>query len=374
MADDDVRLTSKTLANAVKELVKQMQAATSTVLKPTCTATPAAVAGNNGNGVCTASVLGAAGVQMDYVFAETVDIAVTSDAQNGATQGREPLSVAGDAAQADVMSWDWPKGSGTSGAMSAVDATQDATATGNLLTNSDFDAFTSNTPDNFAVAVGTPGTTVFASGSSDAFGGTGNALKITGNGSELTSLTQTFNVTSGGTNAALRPLTAYAVNCWMKKSSGLAAGVLAIQLIDGTNAVINDAAGTANTIPKTLSTLTTSYAAFNGYFRTPAVLPSTIKLRIILTTAATNGESAFLDHLALTPATQLYAGGPFAAVFSGPTKFITNDAFTITVANDAMTGTGSKWQKLAERLFGMRSLGLQLPSGASPTIAESLVA
>jgi hypothetical protein len=59
------------------------------------------------------------------------------------------------------------------------------------------------------------------------------------------------------------------------------------------------------------------------------------------------------------------------AVFSAAAKFVTGDEWTV-----AFTNTISAAQKLFERFFGMRAMGLQLPSNAAggETISDSVVA
>jgi hypothetical protein len=367
MADDDVGLTARDLPTALKLLISQMTASVDSVKKPTVSVSVTAGT-NNGTGVLVASVTGPTGVQLDYVLNENLDVLCTADSQQGGTLGQEVFSVAGDAAQTDALAWDWPKGSGASASLTAVDASVNAGS--NYLVNSDFETFSvSNTPDSWLILVGAAGTDIFAAGSSGAYTGS-NALQFTGTGgAPLSSIAQTFG-SSSGTTLALLPDTVYAVNFWIKRSGSLAAGVVDVDLVDGSNAAVADDASTANKVSTAFGSMTTSYAAKNGFFRTPRVLPSVLKLRVRASTALTSGESVYLDRLALTPATQLYAGGPYAAAFSGATKFVLNDSFTIGVSNNY----GSAFQKLAERLFGMRALGLQLPSASSPTIADSLIA
>lgn len=368
MADDDVLLTTKDLTSALKELIDQMATAVASVPKPTCSASVAADGDNNGDGVVVASVIGPLGVQRDYVIDEDIDVICSSDSQEGGTEGQEQFDVKADASQDDTLAFDWPKGSGAATSLTAIDAGQDAS--GNLLTNSDFETITSNIPDNFSVLVGSGGSTILDSGSSDAYEGS-HGLEFVGTGAELTSIAQTFNQSSGGTTSILKPSTVYSINGWFKRSAGAAAGVLDVELVDGNNTVITDEAGTANRLRLTIvSDLTTSFVAKNAFFRTPKVLPSTIKLRIRLSTALTSAESVFIDHVAMAEATEAYTGGPYLQAFSGATKFVKEDKFVATISNDY----SSDWQKLLDRIFGMRALGLQIPSHASPTIADSLIA
>lgn len=370
MVHDDNPLPAQTLALAMEELISQMEGSSDDVDASTTSATPATGSANVGNGACVATVKRTDGRDNEHVYAEDIVITCTADAVTGsATQFSETFTAKGEAAAASPLAYNWPAGSGALKTLTAVNASGD-NATGNKLTNSDFETFTvADTPDNWTILVGVAGTDI--NESSDKFYGT-KCLEILGDGATLTSIAQTFNSVSG-TLGTLKPNTVYIWNAWMKRDTSLAGGVLAVELVDGSNSVIADDAGNNNATSITLSSgLTTSYAAKNGVFVTPANLPTTVKLRIRLTTAATSGESFYIDRLALTEVAEpLYTGGPFAAVFAGATASLKNDNFTVAVANNH-AGT---FQKLFWRLFDMPTLGLQLPSdtGGSETINDNLV-
>lgn len=368
MADDDVKLTSLDITTALGILIAQMKTAVASVNDPAVSVTVTPAGANSGDAVVLATVKGKDGKNLDYVFAENLDVLCTADSQVSASLGREPLSIKGDNAQTNELNFDWPKGSGAFLSLNAVPAGDDASTATNHLTNGDFETFTvANTPDTWPILVGSAGTTIFKSSGGNAYNGSA-ALQYTGNGAELTSIAQPFNDVAG-TTAKLKPQTVYSFNCWVKVSSVPGAGVLEISLVDGSNVTINDDAATANSATKSLPAATTSYVAFNGTFRTPSILPSAVKLRIRLSTALTNTVSVFVDHVTFVAMTQMYSGGPFVSAHSGNAKLILNDAYTIAVANDY----SGAFQKLFERLFSMRTLGLQLPSTAGGTISDSLV-
>ncbi len=200
----------------------------------------------------------------------------------------------------------------------------------------------------------------------------GKAVEFDSDGSQLTTLNQSI----GGN---LKPLTQYAFNCYMLADVVPAAGVFTFDLVDGIGgSVINDEAGTANSFTVTCSGLSTSFAARNGVFRTPRVLPAAVYMRIRITTAVSGGTSIFLDHAALAEMVELYAGGPSAAVFSGRTPFrkgsnqVLADYFTLTAANNR----AGEFQEWFDRNFQMREKGLQLPSDAAAgeTQIDALIA
>jgi len=212
----------------------------------------------------------------------------------------------------------------------------------------------------------TPGTT--SAGSANAY--IGKAVEFDSDGSQLTTLNQ---------RVTLAPLSQYAFNCWMLADVVPAAGVLTIDLVDGIGGtVINDEQGTANSFTIDATTLTTSFVAKNGVFRTPRVLPPIVYLRIRISTAVSAGTSIFIDHAALVQMQELYAGGPSVAIFSGKSPFtkggdqVAADEFTLTVANDR----AGEFQEWFDRLYDMRAKGLLLPSdtGGAETIDDALIA
>lgn len=204
----------------------------------------------------------------------------------------------------------------------------------------------------------TPGTTT--TGSTHVYSG-GKALEFDSNASQLTEIRQ--RVTN------LKAQTSYAFNGWFKVDSVPAAGVLTVDLYDG-SAVINDDAGTANSFTIDATALTTSWAAANGVFRLPRVVPPVVYLRIRISTAVSNTTSVYIDHCAFGQAVELYAGGPCAALFAGADNFAVGDTFTIAVTNNR----AGSWQEWFERWFDMRAKGLLLPSDSSGSIADSLIA
>ena len=370
MANDDTKLSSKTVANAMALLIMQMKGASESVNASTVAAgaqTAVASPTPTGTNAIVMSIKGKYGETREYIVPEMFTFTCTGDQGTGSTLYREPFSVTSPAAVSDPFAYNWPTGSGTSKTINAVDPTQDAST--QILTNGDFESFSSNTPSNWAVLVGTPGTDILAAGSG--YMGS-NALEFAYNaGVPLSSIAQTFNNASG-TLGTLSPNTVYILNAFMKIESGLVgAGTVEIALVDGSNAIITDDAGTECKITQVAASLTTSYAKVSGSFATPKALPSTYKLRVRMSTAiATADKSVYIDNVSLTAGTELYTGGPHAAIFTGATAVVKNDAWTITTTN-----TWGEFQKLFQQVFDMRALAVQLPSnsGAAETIDDALI-
>ena len=301
----DTPLASLSLNAALKVLIAQMNTSGSTIQQSTVAiGAQTAVGTPNGNAIIALSKLNSAGVQMDTIFPETLTLTCTTDSQGGATLNQEQLTLSGQNAVANVYSFLWPGGSGVSAALKAIDATTYGSTT-QMLTNGSFETFTNtNVPDNWTVGVGTAGTQIFKG--STAYDGSAS-LQFTGDGSNLTAVYQPFNTTpstglgTGGTPSTLKANTVYAVNCWVQVSATPAAGVLAISLTNNSGTVTTDAAGNANTVSKSLPSVSTSWVNVNGFFRTPAVLPSGFRLQVALSTALSSGKALALDTPIPTP-------------------------------------------------------------------------
>ncbi len=192
------------------------------------------------------------------------------------------------------------------------------------------------------------------------------ALVIDSDGSEQTAIYQRVTNLATGT--------VYCVSLWAAVDVVPAAGVIAVELVD-------DIGGTVlSSYQFNAADLTTSFQhvsevmtpSENCFLRTPAVLPAAVYLRIRTSTAISSGTSLFLDEAVVTPASQLYTGGPLVAVVTGGTNWQIGDTFSIVAANNR-AGLLQEW---FERNFSMSSLGLLLPSNGagSETIPDTVVA
>lgn len=207
-----------------------------------------------------------------------------------------------------------------------------------------------------------------SAGTAQVFEG-GKAVEFDSDGAQLTQIRQRLN--------GLTPSTAYALSLWAICDSVPAAGVFTIDLVDGSGSVIADDQSVNNSMTFNAADLTTSWQHLDALvsgdpvFRTPAIVPAVVYLRLRISTAMSNTTSAFFDAFAMTAMTELYPGGPLAAAFAGSVAFDTNDRFTITTTNDR-AGAFQEW---FHRNFNMAQLGLLLPSdtGGSETVADSLI-
>lgn len=349
--NNDTPLVQQTVAYALAVLKTQMLAAGDYVNPNTLGATVTPAGGNNGNGAIVCGLRDQRGFQLDNLLAETLQVSCTAE-----SAGAGSLTLLGAATQSDILNWAWPGGSGCNKTLTSLDAA----SLSNLVAGGAFDSFTANVPASWTVSVGTAGTDFGAAGAG--YKGA-NALKLIGGTTVLTSLTQ------GLTTLAAR--TPYALNFWCKADVVPASGVLQIDLYNGT-AIITDEAGNNCSLAINLSGLTTGYVAHNAVWQIADPLPSTVTLRVRLTTAIPTGSNVFVDQMTLQAATQLgqYLGDTiYAAVATGSADWALKDTLTLATANNR----ACQWQQAFDRLFGARALGFVLPTSGSTLINDSLI-
>lgn len=370
-------LQSTNIPASIAEVIRQMKAEGVTILQMTVTAAPTGAFTNVyysvGNEVIVTSVKRASdGAVVENAFPETLQVTCTGDSVlNGATAYNEPFSVTGEASQGDVFAYNWPAGSGASISINAIDGDTSSGA-GNFLVNSGFATFTSNVPDSWTLQVGTAGTNVFEE-TGLIYSGPA-ALRITGdNSNTLTALAQQFNSSVNANE--LTPLTQYSHNIFLRRGGTVPTqGVLQVALVDSGGTVIADQNGVANSYTIDLTQLTTAYVASNGVFRTPALLPSSIFLRLALTTSLPNGVSIYLGKGSLGLMSQLYTSGPSVAIHSGNQIARISDYTSILVSNSfGAGGSLSTFQVLLNQILSNQPNDVLFPSALAPTISDTLI-
>jgi hypothetical protein len=357
-------LTSSSLAACMAYLISQMQSGSQTVKASVVGSSVAAGGSNVGNADVLVSTKLANGLVCENTFAEIVTATCVADAQSGgATAGQESMQYLGQIAQTNRLSNLWPAGSGCSASGRAVSPlVNNQGGTGTWLYNGAMELFTvANQADGWTYNTGTAGTR-FLQSTAQHYDGS-SSLEITGDSSTLSNFSQQFG--SGLNTLTILPTDQLTVHFACKVDVAPAAGVLQVDLCDGSGTVINDAQGNPNSFTVNLVSLGTTFVLKSGTFRTPAVLPSAVNLRFHLTTALSTGSNLFIDHIAFAEGTQLYTQGPTVWTFSNSTNLIKNDTYNATFTN-----TPGLIQQGFQQLFNMTSLGYLLPSSASPTLPD----
>ncbi len=371
-------LQSTNTLECLREIIRQMKVQGASILAMPITLTPGTfspgMGGSAGDVVINSSARRPLdGLVLENAFSESVLFTCKNDSYAGSAAAfNESFSFASPGSQQNPFAFNWPLASGCSGNISVIDGDSDNTA-GNLLNNSGFSDWTSNVPDQWALEVGVAGTNIVQE--STLIFSTGSAVKLVGDGSTKTAISQTFGL-STGTSTSLTPLRQYGVNLFVRRDGvSPAAGVLTVELVDSSGAIINDQGGTANSFTVDLTALTTNYASYKGSFRTPLVLPTSYKIRIRMSTALTNLRSVYLDKLSVGLMTQLYTSGPYASLHAGAVPSKSLDYGSLVIVNGRGSGgTFNTFQTLCYRLFPSDVLNneLLLPSSVSPTIVDSV--
>lgn len=368
-----------------QEIRRQMAAAGETV--QTCTpAVSAFTAGstNVGNGTTVSSIKRPDGLTAELIFADTAELrCVQSGYDAGGTRNHEWFLAVSKAA-VDGSHPDWGSsyfGAGCNKRFRVIDPSA-SNARGNILTNG-FETFSSNVPTGWQATTGTGGTD-FQSSSAQAYFGS-NSLELLGGTGVLTTLEQSFGSYNQlySTPAKLKGNTQYAVLIRMKADAAPASGAAVVELVNASNSLdgADDDQGTDNTFSIDLTTLTTSWQAFTGVFRTPRDIADGTKIRLRLTTAVPASREVYVDSFAMGEMTELYPGGPWVAIFAGSTPFTSGsentqrDFYTVTTTNDNGGAAQARktWHRLADALFSLRENGVLYPSTTSETISDAVL-
>lgn len=359
---------------AMAELIRQMLVAGEHVKLATVAVAAAALSGVTGTQEILASTKRGDGKEQELLIAEAGQVMCTADSNSGGrTAGAEEYTYIGvPAGTSTAADYDWPRGSNArrpfTGASALIDNSGGEGQ--NRLSNGGFDGtWASTTPPQWTKSgtIAQETTTVYSTGTS--------SVKVAIGDTPI--LTQLFN--NGTTGTAFRPVPLQSLGfCLFARAltSAPAAGVLRVELWSTAGAV-NDATGSPARADFTLATsllVANTWYALKGVIRTPAILPAGLSVRVNVQTAS--DVAIFFDHMALTPLTAAYNGGPGLAVFAGDVAALAGDGFTVTTTNNRGGSTyGASFQTLFDRLFSMRNMnapaGLLLPTNAVPTIPDT---
>ena len=384
MMDDDLSssngsgLSAKTTERALRDLILQMEAGSSSVDGTTITInTVAAGSSNQGNGKFVLSGLASQINAPDVVDhpsikTELISAECTEDLNGRVAENSERFRVFGQRA-IDRADEDWPRGSGTSFFLSAANPNvqQGTRAGANVLMNSNFESFTSNAPDNWTITAGVAGSSI--SSSDETFTGS-TCLKLTSTGSNNPEINQSFN-SSTGTLGRLEPDTLYTLSFAIKRSgTSPSAGNILIRAWDGSNTLNNSDSNRKMEVSLAHNNVLigTSYSLVTLACMTPRILPKGIKFQIKLDTSFTSGTSLHIDHLCLAKMHRPIAGGLGYQIIPGSTPFAFQDTFTCQIVNNGEGAFNTEFDRFFPQ---METLGYALPPhyGGSETINDNLI-
>jgi len=264
-----------------------------------------------------------------------------SDYASNVSEGNELFEWGGNTGSAGYTSGDVGSGAGPS----MYPLTRYGSNYG--LSNLDFETWSSTSAPGTWVDSDHPPTR-----SSDAYKGT-YALGLVG-----TPAGATFELTQAISSNSLHQYRRYCLACYVKGQSTISAGVLEIKF---TGTGYTASSSEKISMDATALAAQTAYGVEFFFINMPTVIPDDFKLSITITPALTNAKTVLIDHMQFGPV--FYHGGVHANVIDGSAKTLFNDRATFTVAND----DAGKFQTMFRKGFRM-----QLPSDASPFIADSL--
>lgn len=369
----DRNIANPTLNSVVTELARQMVIATESVSQCPSTLTNTAIGSPAGDPTFNwVTYEGLTGKVSDFIIPDVYLETCTADRSNGGTSYGETFSIVGKPRDGSPTDGDYPTGSGVSLTLAATDPSSDS----GLVTDGSFNSWTTNTPNNWTIAAGVAGTTIYKA--SDDPRSTGFSLRFLGDGSTIHKVRQQLT--------AVEASTAYAVHARIKKVTDPGTDwAVSFLLVDSSGTALAGPAAYANTKSSAASTgIAASWAnPIDGTFITPAVIPATgvfLEIRFhqsgSLTTAAQNLSDVYVDHVCVhaTGPNQFYAAGPKLVIYSGTAESVVGDAYTGTAAL-ASGSVGDFLIRGMDRMLGLASLSARLPvlADASSTQKNALV-
>ena len=390
MVDADTTVRDYSDKEAVLELIRQMLAAgtPSTVDRPSSgyvslPSNDKATAGslNSGDGMMLLSdMMPWQGLTATNLFfldwpsikTETIRAECIRDSTSRLTpEGEETFRVTG-SRPVNSLDEEWPKGSGTNGIVTVASPKTNGGRTPgkNVCTNSDFENFTSNIPNNWALVTGTAGTHVYAAGA----GYTGSdALRFVGDGSTNPNIKQALRTTAG-TLGAINPDRPYSITFWAKYETARPTGSLLVSVRDSSGTLLsNGITGRQMQALVSSADITTSYAQYSITCFSPIAIPKGSVIDIRFSANVANTSQVFVDDVVIAEMPQLHTGGLAFQILGGTDRYALGDLYTAAVTNNSTISDGGIQQEF-ERFFGIGSRhGLALPSATSPTIADTLI-
>lgn len=286
---------------------------------------------------------------------ETMTLECVSDSSsNNRPEGEEVWRLKGQPSSGFTFGWR-PEGSGVDMSLRTLNSEQ-------IISNKDFENWSSaGAPLSWILDSGTAATHVIKETDAAQIYRGDAALKLVGNGS-LASIQLSQPVRQG----QIRPNRMYVLSCFVKGNASLAQGSLTIQFESPSGAYTAGSTTTGGVNEQIVMNAAalqaqTSYGIEHFFFIAPPVIPDDLELVIKLTGTPTNAQPIRIDSLAFGPVT--YANGVGFAVVAGSNRWLRGDRVYVAVNNN----NAGIFQD-----FFKRQYRIQLPTDASPTIANSL--
>ena len=367
-------LESKTVAGALDELRRQMITQSKTISRATQAIAATSAVDGTGNGTMILTSLAplketGSAVTPHFQSVKQEQIRATCVADAGSSRidsTLEEFIVRGQRAESR-SSHLWPKGSGINSRV-AVTSPNIHGAKGpgkNICTNSNFENWTSNVPDNWTLTSGTAGTHIVPTTAYEANGTTG--LEFDNDGSTVCTIKQTLNDASGTLGSPDRP---YLISFSIRELGTVSAGTVTVSLKNSGGTILHNGDALREcSLGVTHSSITTAHVRHSKVVWTPLVIGKGAYIELSTSVALTNNSEVFVDSLVIAEMHRPMPGGVAFAIVPGTTDFVLNDQMTSAVTNNY---AGELAREL-NRFYDTESRGIAIPDSGSPNIADSLI-
>ena len=375
MVDADTKIPIRSVTEALHELREQMDTADKTLDGTTITLGTPSVSGT-GNGTVILNVepdntYHPKITQIPTVRSETLSFKCVKDSSSeGVVAGGEIFDLRGKQSY-PPSDHRWPGGSGM---RRGIACTSDNLADGrvgtrNILRNSSFNSWTSNTPNRWRIATGSAGSHVYEETGTVARGG--SCMKMASNGSTLIRVDQKLNAPGDGTPVKVHGDNLYAISLLARKGGTTSsAGSLRVGLATEDGSIISGS--TFNTAHGAISDsawtqLTYSFRAGGSSL----TVPNPAYFMIQQSTAFTSGTNLFIDGLVISQMYKTAVGGVSCVIVPGSTDFVVGDTITAAVTNN---GEG-EFEKYLDLFFDLYNKGIYFPQdlAGSEDVDDALV-
>lgn len=252
----------------------------------------------------------------------------------------------------------WPSGSGVNTSITLLDA-----STTSIGTDPGFESWLTGppiTPSLWSITVGTAAVTVIRQADTPITGVGTYCMQLLG---DATTSATPLRVRQSVT---VQPSTVYYVHAFLKRTANPAnTGTLTIGLRDSAGTLLS---GTSS-VSIVTGSIATSWTANTAVICTPKTIPSGGAYLEIRYNPG-NGDSVYVDQVALNALPALYTGGLRLALVKGATDVVAGDAWTITTTR--ANPTLSLIRGL-NRLMSLDGYSVRIPTSGAGTQGDALV-
>ena len=327
-------LEKQTVAGALDELRRQMVTQSKTLTRGTQSIGATSAVDGTGNGTMIVSDMAplketssTLTPKFQTIRTEQIRATCVADSSNKRIAAMSEEFIVQGQRAVPRSDHEWPKGSGLRKRITVTSPNiHGGDGPGkNICTNSNFENWTSNVPDNWTLTSGTAGTHIVPTTAYEANGTTG--LEFDNDGSTTCTIKQTLD-DAAGTLGRLKPDTPYLLSFSIRELGTVSGGSVAVRLKNsGGTTLHNGDAVRECTLSVGHADFTTSHVRHSKVVWTPLSIGSGAYIELSAT-GLTNNSEVFVDSLIVAEMHRPIPGGVAFAIVPGTTNFVLNDQMT----------------------------------------------